>query len=90
MLCALQFPFMRQESISQKLQAHFILSRDKEHLLISFSFVVVRDDGFDVVPGAKAQFENDFEEGISLRRYWSMRERKYLPTLFLRSYCMVG
>ena len=35
MLCALQFPFMRQESISLKLQAHFVLSRDKEHLLIS-------------------------------------------------------
>ena len=55
---------------------------------------MVRDDGFDVVPGATAQFENvsakDFEEGISLRRYWSMRERKYLPTLFLRSFCMVG
>ena len=28
MLCALQFPFMRQESL-------FVLSRDKEHLLIS-------------------------------------------------------
>ena len=66
MLCALQFPFMGQESISLKFQAHFVLSRYKEH--VDFSFVVIGDDGFDFVHGAAAQFENvsakNFEERI--------------------------
>ena len=54
---------------------------------------MVRDDGFDVVPGATAQFENvsakDFEEGISLKKVL-VDERKKVPTYFVSTFLLYG
>ena len=54
---------------------------------------MVRDDGFDVVHGAAAQFENvsakDFEEGIWLRKLL-VDERKEVPTYFVSTFLLYG